>query len=83
MGKHTLYYIFLVLLCAGGLLLAISLAPNHTMQLWAMLFVAVSYCVGGILHHSLHHQVTFKIVSEYILVALFGLSLVYFITQVI
>ncbi len=78
-----MYYITLCLLFGGGLFLAIVLAPHHLQQTWAMLFVAVSYVLAGVVHHMVHHRLSVKVVLEYTVVALFGLSLVYFITQIV
>jgi hypothetical protein len=48
-----------------------------------MAFFSLSYVFWGIIHHAIHHNFSFKIMLEYSAVALLGLSIVYFATQVL
>lgn len=79
--KHTGYYSSLLLILFLGVFLFVQLTGQKQMQQLVIGFIALSYVLWGILHHSLHHDLRLKIVVEYVLMGLLGLSLVYFFIQ--
>lgn len=52
---------------------------DKTMTLVLVGMLAFFYVVWGILHHLVHHSVTLRIVLEYVVVALLGVAVVFFI----
>ena len=79
MKKHLGYYIsFLVIAVASIFLVFQNLSDKNLILLFISLF-AGAYVVWGILHHLVHHSVNLRIVVEYIVVALLGVAIVFFI----
>lgn len=77
--KHFNYYISLLSIFIFGLAAAILASPNFTLQIFIVTLTIVIYVVWGILHHLLVHELTSKIMIEYILIGLLGLSMIFFI----
>lgn len=67
---HTVHYLILlgIVLLGFGLLMVFS--ANKSMQLVSALAIATTYLCYGLLHHWLEHDLTIKIVVEYVLVTL-------------
>ena len=65
---HTVHYLIIIgiLLLAAGLLL---LWPSKNLQLMVIIVTSLFYLFYGILHHRVEHDLTVKIVVEYVLVA--------------
>ena len=76
---HIGYYIFLVLILVFGFLLVSLFSPNKQMQVAVIILTALSYCVWGILHHLINHDLHAKIVVEYILIGILGVTIILFI----
>jgi hypothetical protein len=70
--KHFLYYFFLLFLLASGIFLAVQAKYDRGLQITVLLSMALAYILWGVLHHLLHHDLTAKIVIEYVLVGLLG-----------
>lgn len=79
MKKHLGYYISFFLIAAGSIFLVFQNNGDKSVVLEFVGLFAVSYVVWGLLHHLVHHSVTLRIVVEYIVVALLGVSIVFFI----
>lgn len=79
--KHLIYYIFLTLFFALGLILIWSFGPNKMLQMISLIFLSISYAAIGIIHHLLNHDLVGKIVIEYALVAVLGIAAAFFIFQ--
>ena len=77
--KHFNYYISLLSIFALGLAAAVLVSPNFTLQILIVTLTIVIYVVWGVLHHLLVHELTSKIMVEYILIGLLGLSMIFFI----
>ncbi len=79
--KHLGYYVPL----AGMLLFAIFIIPrlSYARQLQMILVVAIAifYVVWGILHHIIHHDISTKIVIEYILIGSLGMTIILFLLK--
>ena len=78
--NHTYYYISLLLILLFGFLLAFFSADK---QFQMLVIVLTSFCyVGwGILHHYLYHELSVKIMVEYILVGTLGATVIFFILK--
>jgi lipopolysaccharide export LptBFGC system permease protein LptF len=80
-NEHVLYYISLVIIFALGSLLISSVAPNKLLQLLIFILIAVFYVIWGILHHLINHEITSKIVVEYILIGVLGIAIMFFLLK--
>jgi hypothetical protein len=68
-SRHPLHYFVLLSILLVGLWGLFWFGYNPAMQLSIFISMSVSYVVWGIVHHQEHHDLHFKIVIEYILVA--------------
>ncbi len=77
---HLKYYITLLCMLVLGIILLLRLGDNRQLQIAVILMLALGYIVWGILHHYIHHDLTWKITLEYILFGVFGVivCLLYF-----
>lgn len=76
---HFGYYFFLITVLSLGLLLTWRLSPNKDLQMLSFIGLSIAYAVIGIVHHFLEHDLVDKIVIEYILIALLGVAIAFFI----
>ncbi len=72
--KHVVYYLFLFFLLAIGVFLGFETKYDRQLQIDAVLLLSLAYATWGILHHMLHHDLTLKIVIEYVLMGLLGVA---------
>ncbi len=77
--KHLNYYLFLLAIFAVGLLLSVLVYPNIFLQILIIVLTIIFYVVWGIWHHKKEHNLTNKIVVEYLLIGLLGISIVFFV----
>ena len=77
--EHLFYYLSLVGLLIGGLILIILSSPNRDLQMIFLVGLSICYVLIGIIHHGLNHDLVGKIVVEYILVAALGIAAAFFI----
>lgn len=77
---HFGYYISLAAILFLGFLL-VSLSPNKQFQMTMIVLTSVFYVIWGIVHHLLNHDLTLKIVVEYILIGSLGLTVVFFLLK--
>ena len=77
--KHFNYYVSLVSIFIVGLAAAVIASPNFNLQIFIVILTIVIYVLWGILHHYIAHELTAKIMVEYILIGLLGLSMIFFI----
>lgn len=80
MRNHLGYYISLVLILFAGFLVAFN-SSDKQFQLEVAVLTAFFYAFWGILHHRLNHELTPKIVVEYVLMASLGISMVFFLLK--
>lgn len=73
--NHISYYIALVSISLLILVL-VSLAPSKQLQMMIVVMGGIIYVSFGILHHLINHDLTVKIVIEYVLIASFGLAVI-------
>lgn len=50
---------------------------DRVFQMGVALAVAISYVSWGIIHHYIHHDLTFAVLVEYLAVAILGLVMVF------
>lgn len=81
MKKHThlIYYLSILTLFVTGIALIVYLSPQRDLQMFVLMGMAILYALIGIAHHLIIHDLVFKIVIEYVLVAILGIAIVYFI----
>lgn len=79
--KHFWYYLTFIFMELAGLLTVFYFAYDKTMRMIAIILMALFYLFWGILHHYTYHNITVKIVIEYILIALLGIVVVLFFLQ--
>jgi len=76
--KHLGYYISLILILLLGLVVIFLTRSNIGIQGLAILLTVVFYVIWGILHHLINHELTLRIVVEYILIGALGVSILFF-----
>lgn len=80
-NEHILYYISLIIIFAVGAFLISLVSPNKQLQMGIFLLIAVFYVIWGILHHFINHEISKKIVVEYILIATLGVAIMFFLLK--
>ena len=76
--KHTGYYLSLFAILLLGLILIVVSSPNIRFQSVVLLLTVVFYILWGLLHHFINHELTYKIMIEYVLIGLLGISILFF-----
>ncbi len=76
--KHLGYYISLIAILALGLILILLTSPDVTMQATIVFLTVFFYVLWGILHHLINHELTLRIVIEYVLIGALGISILFF-----
>ena len=76
---HFGYYVSLIVMLAVGFLVIYLSAPNRTLQIAAAILTTISYVFWGIIHHLINHDLHTKIVVEYVLIGILGLTMIVFI----
>lgn len=79
--KHIAYYFSLLTIFLVGFLLTIFVSPNLKLQEFTISLTIVAYVSWGIFHHYKNHELTKRIVIEYVLIGLFGLSVLFFLIE--
>jgi hypothetical protein len=81
LSEHTIYYISLVTILSLSFLLAYT-SSDRSFQIGVIVATTFFYVLWGILHHLLNHDLSLKIVIEYILIGAFGLTTIFFLLSV-
>jgi hypothetical protein len=76
--KHLGYYISLIAILLLGLILIFLTRPNIELQGLVILLTVFFYVFWGILHHLINHELSLRIVVEYILIGALGISILFF-----
>ncbi len=76
---HLTYYIVLLLIFALGIWACIVAYPNILSQVIIISATILAYVLWGVSHHKRNHQLSTKIMVEYILIGILGLSMIFFI----
>jgi hypothetical protein len=77
--NHLGYYISLIAILIMSVVLMILANGNRELQMIIFTITAVCYVIWGILHHLFNHDLSLKIVLEYILIAALGVSVIFFV----
>lgn len=78
---HLAYYLSLIIILAlGGISISFA-SPNRFLQLQLITLTAFFYFLWGILHHSVNHDLVFKTVIEYALIAILGIAISLFMLK--
>lgn len=80
-ANNKSYYFVLILILFLGFSLGIVVSADKQLQMVVVLLTAFFYLVWGILHHRLHHDLSLKIVIEYVLIGSLGMSVVFFLLR--
>jgi hypothetical protein len=79
--KHIGYYLSLLIIFSVGFLLTIFVSPNFNLQKITISSTIVAYVFWGIFHHYINHELTRRIMIEYILIGSLGLSILFFLIE--
>ena len=79
--KHHLYYFFLVLVLISGFISLMGSSHNKPLQMIIVSTTALFYAILGIMHHFADHDLSIKIVVEYMLISTLGVMLFAFLLQ--
>lgn len=79
MKKHLGYYVSFFIILFAGIFLVYQQQGDKQLQLDFVILLSFAYVVWGILHHAIHHSLGLRIVIEYIVIALLGIAVVFFI----
>lgn len=74
---HAMYHISLLFILCMGVIMGLSTSHRQT-QMLVITFTAFLYVGWGILHHLLNHDLRAKIVVEYVLMAMLGITIAVF-----
>lgn len=80
--KHSAYYVSLIVILTLGFLLAYN-SSDRIFQIGVIVATTFFYVLWGIMHHLLNHDLSLKIVIEYILIGAFGLTIIFFLLSTI
>jgi len=80
-SEHFIYYISLIIILSLSFLLAYS-NSDRDFQIGVIIATTFFYVLWGILHHLMNHDLHTKIVIEYILIGVFGLTIIFFLLSV-
>ncbi len=78
---HLTYHLSLAVLLLLGIFITLQVSYDRKLQIQAIAATAFLYVAWGIAHHVLEHDVNAKIVIEYILMGVLGLTISVFFIQ--
>lgn len=81
--KHLYYYFSLFVILGLGVFITLQLAPDKKLQVLGVVMTAFFYVAWGVLHHLVNHDLTVKIMVEYILIGSLGMTVVLFLLRVV
>lgn len=67
--NHALLYLIEFLIIGGGFSLILAMPMPFYAQLFVISVILSLYIIIGLLHHRTHHDISIKVVLEYILVS--------------
>lgn len=80
-NEHVAYYISLIAIFALGIFLISSVTPNKQLQMLIFVIMAFFYVIWGVLHHFINHELSSKIVVEYVLIGTLGVAIMFFLLK--
>lgn len=78
---HLGYYTVFLLMAILGFYLLLANANSEQGRMTIVVLLAFFYVVWGLLHHYVHHDISTKIVLEYVLVGALGISVIFFLLK--
>lgn len=78
---HGSYHLSLLLVLTLGVVLAYYSRGNKQLEMMVLVGIASAYVLWGVIHHYVMHDLTYKIVIEYIAMASLGLVLALFLIK--
>jgi hypothetical protein len=78
---HLGYYTVFLLMGGLGFYLLATNAHVVEARMTIVVLLAFFYIVWGLLHHYIHHDMSTKIVLEYVLVGALGISVIFFLLK--
>ena len=75
--KHLPHYISLASILAAGLIGFIVYSYDQKFQISVVLALALSYVSWGIIHHTIHRDISLSIILEYVAVSILGVVIVF------
>jgi hypothetical protein len=78
--KHFGYYLSLSAILLLGIVLVVLTSPNIKTQSLVISLTVFFYILWGIMHHFINHELSMRIVIEYVLIGALGLSVLFFMT---
>jgi len=79
--KHTAYYLSLLAMSGIGLYLISLNSFDSELRMVLVIMIAFFYILWGLLHHHVHHDLTAKVMIEYVLIGALGISIVFFLLE--
>jgi len=79
--RHAGYYISLIAILVLGFVLTSMNSSYRELQIGIVALTTIFYVLLGILHHLLNHDLSSKIVIEYVLIGSFGLAIIAFLLK--
>lgn len=76
-NHHTIQYLILLLIITTGFFSFSNFSGQPQKQIYIGVLTAVSYAVWGIFHHLYDHDLNWKVVVEYISIALTAVVLLW------
>jgi hypothetical protein len=79
--SHVGYYLSLgtLLVICFGLIVIVGNQP--AIKITILIMTAVLYAIWGVAHHAVHHDISARVVIEYILIAALGMVLVLLVVR--
>lgn len=77
--KHWVYYLFLLLILSIGVLIILFSPDNDSLQMSIVVLMTAFYVLWAVIHHLIDHDMHAKVMLEYILIGMVGISIVYFV----
>jgi len=72
------YYISLIFILSLGLFFIILASPNKNLQLILVLLTTLFYIVFGLAHHLINHDLNIKVVVQYVIIGVLGVTVIFF-----
>jgi hypothetical protein len=79
--KHFLYYLSLLLILIFGFSLSFLVYPDLALGFLIISITIVFYIVLGIIHHWANHELSAKIMIEYVLIGVLGLGIIFLVLK--
>lgn len=79
--QHFFYYLSLVIVVLFGFSLAFLMYPNLNLGFLFAIITVIFYILFGIIHHRMNHELSTKIVVEYVLIGTLGLGIIFLVLK--